>query len=581
MSFIAPCLPESAPFSSLQRAWIDGFLAGLFGDSGTDAAAASVAPGDDDGAAPPGEPENFPWHDPALSLDERLALAAGRAPERVLMAAMAQTDCGQCGYLCQTYAEAIARGEETRLTRCLPGGKATSRALKELVATSAAPAPSALPAAPAAAAVPVPVPVAAGSFAARLIAARPLNGSGSQKDTRQIVLAAEDSRLAWEVGDSLGVVACNSPDLVSAIIERLQARPETAVLSPDGIERSLGEALARFCEIRRPSDQAVEVMASRAHDIAESRMLLAMAEGYPGAGPEDADLLDLIDSFPSARPPLSELISALDPLQPRLYSIASSPKHAASTFDLTVAAVRYEKRDRQRAGVASSYLCDRVVPGEVVPVFVHPNDGFRLAAPDSPVIMIGPGTGIAPFRAFLQEREATGARGRNWLFFGNPHRHGDFLFEDELTAWHRDGLLTRLDTAFSRDQEHKIYVQHRLLEHARELWAWLQDGAHLYVCGDAERMARDVDRGLAYILAKEGPMEPTAAKAPVANMTLFSIALLAPHPPTVTIGGMGWNLLWVTLGNIVSGAGIMGVGYWAASRTPAPAAVSARLAAAE
>jgi sulfite reductase (NADPH) flavoprotein alpha-component len=441
----------------------------------------------------------------------------------VLMAAMAQTDCGQCGYSCQAYAEAIAHGEETRLTRCAPGGKATARALKELVATSAAPALSTVAAAPAPAALP-PTPLqvagAGDALAARLVAARPLNGAGSQKDTRHIVLAAEDGRLTWEVGDSLGVVACNCPDLVRAIIERLGAEPETAVLSPDGIERPLDEALARFCEIRRPSDQAIEVLASRAHDIAQSRMLQAMAEGYPGAGPEDADLLDLIDGFPSARPPLSELISALDPLQPRLYSIASSPKHDASAIDLTVAAVRYEKRARHRAGVASSFLCDRVVPGEAVPVFVRPNDGFRLAAPDRPVIMIGPGTGIAPFRAFLQERRATGARGRNWLFFGNPHRHGDFLFEDELTAWHRDGLLTRLDTAFSRDQEHKIYVQHRLLEHAGELWAWLQDGAHLYVCGDAERMARDVDRGLAYILAKEGGMEPAAAKAHLARLAL-------------------------------------------------------------
>jgi sulfite reductase (NADPH) flavoprotein alpha-component len=521
MSFIAPCLPENAPFSSPQRAWIDGFLAGLFGDSRTEAAVVIAAPGDEDKvSSTPAEPEEFPWHDPALPLDERLVLAAGRAPERVLMAAMAQTDCGQCGYLCQTYAEAIARGEETQLTRCVPGGKATSRALKELVATAAGPAPSAVPAAPAAAAAlrSVPPPVAADTLAVRLVAARPLNGAGSQKDTRKIMLAGDDNRLAWEVGDSLGVVACNCPDLVRAIIEGLGARPETAVLSPDGIERPLAEALARCCEIRRPSDQAIEIMASRAHDIAQSRTLQAIAEGYPGAGPEDADLLDLIECFPSARPPLSELISALDPLQPRLYSIASSPKHAAGEIELTVAAVRYEKRARPRAGVASSFLCDRVAPGEVVPVFVRPNDGFRLAAPDRPVIMIGPGTGIAPFRAFLQERQATGARGRNWLFFGNPHRHGDFLFEDELTAWRHDGLLTQLDTAFSRDQEDKIYVQHRLLEHAGELWAWLQDGAHLYVCGDAERMARDVDRSLAYIIAKEGGIEPAAAKAYLAHL---------------------------------------------------------------
>src|SRR5262249_9400361 len=213
-------------------------------------------------------------------------------------------------------------------------------------------------------------------------------------------------------------------------------------------------------------------------------------------GPDDADLLDLLEAFPSAHAPLSELISALDPLQPRLYSIASSPKHTPREIHLTVAPVRYETRARQRGGVASTFLCDRTQAGESVPVFVRPSDGFRVAPPDRSVIMIGPGTGIAPFRAFLQERRAIGAAGRHWLFFGNPRRDTDFLFEDELTGYGRDGFLTRFDTAFSRDQSHKIYVQHRMLEHAAELWAWLEDGAHLYVCGDAQHMARDVDRGL-------------------------------------------------------------------------------------
>ena len=180
--------------------------------------------------------------------------------------------------------------------------------------------------------------------------------------------------------------------------------------------------------------------------------------------------------------------------------------------------MRYEKRARRRTGVASTFLCDRVVPGEPVPVYLQRSGSFRLAAPGRAMIMIGPGTGIAPFRAFLQERQATGARGANWLFFGNPRRQTDFLFEDELTTWHRDGLLTRLDTAFSRDQDHKVYVQHRLLENAAALWAWLEDGAHLYVCGDALRMARDVDRGLAYIIAKQGRIEPAAAKAYLARL---------------------------------------------------------------
>jgi sulfite reductase (NADPH) flavoprotein alpha-component len=447
-----------------------------------------------------------------------MALAAGRRPERVLMAAMAQTDCGQCGYSCQGYAEAIASGAEGNIGRCAPGGKATSRKLKELLAQIAVPAGAA--ATPAiAAAGPSPTQRAPHErFPARLRASQRLNRGGSEKDTRLIVLETDTGRERFQVGDSLGVVARNCPELVAAIIACLGVAPETPVTSPDGIERPLGEALSQACEIRHPSDPAIEVLSSRAHDLNESRILQAMAEGYPGAGPDDADLLDLLESFPSVRPPLSELISALDPLQPRLYSIASSPKHSEGEVHLTVAAVRYSKRGRRRTGVASSFLCDRVAPGAELTVYAHPAEAFRLAPPDRPVIMIGPGTGIAPFRAFLQERQATGTRGRNWLVFGNPHRATDFLFEDELTAWHQGGLLTRLDTAFSRDQEHKIYVQNRLLENAVELWAWLEDGAHLYVCGDAERMARDVDRGLAYIVAKEGGMEPAAAKAYLARL---------------------------------------------------------------
>lgn len=514
MSFIAPLLPDNAPFSPLQRAWLDGYLAGLFGEM----AGASEVVGAPTTAEDLPEPEDFPWHDPTLQLDERLALAEGRVPERRLMAAMAQLDCGQCGYLCQTYAEAITRGEENQLTRCAPGGKATSRALKELLAGFDA--PPVAPAQPAARVAPAAAPAMASSTSAvaRLVAARRLNGDGSEKDTRHVVIADETGALAYEVGDSLGVVAPNSPELVQAIIERLGARPDTPVLSPDGVERPLAEALSQFCEIRRPSDQAIEILSSRAHDLDESRLLQAMAEGYPGAGPEDPDLLDLLECFPSTRPPLSELISALDPLQPRLYSIASSPKAAAGEVHLTVEPVRYEKRARRRSGVASTFLCDRLTAGGPVEVFVRPSEGFGLAPPDRPIIMIGPGTGIAPFRAFLQERRATGARGRNWLFFGNPHQETDFLYGDELLEYSHDGLLARLDTAFSRDQDHKVYVQHRMLENAAALWAWLEDGAHLYVCGDAERMARDVDRGLAYIVAKQGRMAPAAAKAYLARL---------------------------------------------------------------
>ena len=508
-------LPETAPFSPAQRAWLDGFIAGLFAINDSAASPASTL------AAAPEAVEDLPWHDPLLSLDERLDLAAGRKPPHVLMAAMAQLDCGQCGYFCETYAAAIANGAEASLTRCVPGGKATSRKLKELLADIAAPAEAkgTVPATPAAPAHAPPGATESGAHITALLRqASSLHPAPTDKDTRHVVLEATDGALPYEVGDSLGIVARNDPGLVAAIIERLAATPDTAVQSPDGIERPLAQALTSHCEIRRPTDQAIEVLASRAIDREESRILQAMAEGYPGAGPDNADLLDLLEAFPSARPPLSELISALDPLLPRLYSIASSPKTTPGQVHLTVAVVRYQLRARQRGGVASTFLSDRLTPGDTVPVYINASEGFRLPAPDKPVIMIGPGTGIAPFRAFLEERRVTGATGHNWLFFGNPRRASDFLFEDELSGYHRDGFLTRLDTAWSRDQAHKIYVQHRMLENAGELWAWLEDGAYLYVCGDAEKMARDVDRGLAYIIAKEGGMEAAAAKAYLARL---------------------------------------------------------------
>jgi sulfite reductase (NADPH) flavoprotein alpha-component len=511
-----PRLPDSAPFTPSQRAWLDGYIAGWFSFENE---TVSIRPQSDLPPAAAAEPEDFPWHDPTLSLDERLPLANGRRPERVLMAAMAQLDCGQCGYLCQTYAEAIARGEERSLSRCVPGGKATSRKLKELIEPGiigAAPTPIA----PAPLAQPSPSGLSDKPFVVEFRGADCLNKPGSEKETRHVVLASADGAADYEVGDSLGVVARNSAELVTAIIELLTAKPETPVLSPDGIERPLVEALSEACEIRRPSDQAIEVLASRALDRDESVVLQAMAEGYPGAGPADADLLDLLQTFPSSRPPLSELISALDLLQPRLYSIASSAKHVSGEVHLAVAAVRYKRRARRRHGVASTFLADRVAVGDAVQVFVRPSPGFRLpASPDAPIIMIGPGTGIAPFRAFLQERRAVGARGRNWLFFGNPHRRCDFLFEEDLTGYCRDRLLTRLDLAFSRDQPDKVYVQHRLLERAAELWSWLDEGAHLYLCGDAQRMARDVESGLTYIIAKEGRTDAAAAKAYLARLT--------------------------------------------------------------
>jgi sulfite reductase (NADPH) flavoprotein alpha-component len=514
MSTDAPLLPETAPFSATQRAWLNGWLAAFCGVlSGT---AAEPLPADASAAsASAAEDENLPWHDMALPLDERMALAEGRPLEQRLMAAMAQQDCGQCGYLCKTYAVAIASGAEKALNRCVPGGKETARQVKALMELSAA--------VPAAVAKPAPTIAAAPAgktspMPARFEAALPLNKSGSAKDTRQVVLDLAGSGLTYEVGDALGVHATNCPETVAAIIACLGGQEHDAVEGPDGARRTLRDVLTEACDIGRPSDEAVEVLASRAINHDESQRLQALAEGYPGAGPENADLLELLETFPSTRPPVQELISALSVLQPRLYSISSSPKAVKDTVHLTVAAVRYELRRRKRKGVASVFLAERAASRGRVPVFVQPAHSFRLPKDnDAPLIMIGPGTGVAPFRAFLQERRALGAKGQNWLFFGDQRRASDFLYEDEIAEFRRDGLLRELDLAFSRDQAERLYVQQRMRERGKALWAWIAEGAHIFVCGSIA-MGKDVDAALAAIIARQGGMGMGAAKAYLATL---------------------------------------------------------------
>src|SRR5437763_10230129 len=381
MSYIAPIIPDNSPFSPGQRAWLNGLLAGLLG---TEAAGVATA-GMEAILAPqaqlpaehaPAELEDFPWHDPALSLDDRMKLAEGRSLERRMMAAMGQLDCGQCGYLCQSYAEAIGRGEEKSLSKCVPGGKETARMLKELVP---APAPSpAIAAKPATVAAAAPPLAPSAPLPARFEGALRLNRDGSEKDIRHVVFAHHDLPLQCKAGDALGVHAANDPELVCAIIERLGASVAGEVDCPDGTRRPLREALLEACDIARPSDRAIEVLASRARDPGEADRLQALAEGYPGAEPADADLLDLLFAFPSAQPPVEELILALGRLEPRLYSIASSPTVHPGELHLTVAAVRYSRRGRMRKGVASTFLADRVDRGSAVSVFVKPAQGFEL-----------------------------------------------------------------------------------------------------------------------------------------------------------------------------------------------------------
>jgi sulfite reductase (NADPH) flavoprotein alpha-component len=485
-----PVIPENAPFSPAQRFWLNGFLAGLYGG----AAGSSVA-------APPAEVEEFPWHDPALELDERLALAEGKPVKRRLMAAMAQLDCGQCGYLCQTYAEALAEGRETSTGLCVPGAKITTRALKAILAE--APATAAPPPAPVVSKI-VGKPV-------RVLSAEKLTKPGSDKDVRHIVIDLAASGLTYEPGDSLSLATPNDPALVAHILRTLGLSGDETVTMPDG-ETTIATALSARLDITRPLDRTIDALAMAATDANEAKTLRRLSDGEDGVEPENADLLDLLEAFPSARPPVGDLLRSLPALKPRLYSIASSLRATPGQVHLCVGVVRDTRRGRVRNGVASAFLADRALNHGEIQGFIQTSH-FRLPTdPKTPVIMVGPGTGIAPFRAFLQERAALGLRGKSWLFFGDRRRATDLLFAEELEGWLADGTLAKLDLAFSRDQKEKVYVQDRMRAQAGDLWRWLQEGAHFYVCGDASRMAKDVDTALRNIAMSEGRMDEAQAR---------------------------------------------------------------------
>ena len=352
-------------------------------------------------------------------------------------------------------------------------------------------------------------------FPATLTVNKRLTAEGSNKDTRHFELSLAGSELRYEVGDSLGVFPTNEPGLVDAILSNLGFSGTEEVPLPDNTTGPLRQALLTNYIITEPSKPLLAAVAERDPSAAHVATLLEPdAKGSLENFLWGRDVLDVLEEFPAARFEAVEFAGLLRKLQPRLYSIASSQRVVGDSVHLTVAVVRYtsEGRPRQRSGVCSSFLAERAGEPGSIPVFVHTAKHFRVPEdPSTACIMVGPGTGIAPFRAFLQERAATGATGKNWLFFGEQHAATDFFYREEFEAARAAGTLTRIDTAFSRDQEHKIYVQHRLLENAAEIWQWLQDGAIFYVCGDAQRMAKDVDLALHQIAEKAGGLSPDAA----------------------------------------------------------------------
>jgi sulfite reductase (NADPH) flavoprotein alpha-component len=351
-------------------------------------------------------------------------------------------------------------------------------------------------------------------YTARLKQVLRLNHPDSAKDTRQVVIDLGTSGIEYLPGDSLGVYPRNCPELAKSIIERLGADHRESVALQNGSCVTAEDALLAHCTITKVSDGVLTLLANHAQKAREQEELRGMLTDDRENFLETADLLDVLERFPSIRLPIAELVNALPPILPRLYSIASSLRAHPGEVHLTVGVVRYNQRARARKGVCSTFLAERIQPGEALAVFVQPAHGFRLPAdPSAPLIMVGPGTGIAPFRAFLEERAACGASGKNWLLFGDQHCELDFLYREELEELQKCGVLTRLDTAWSRAQSHKVYVQDRMREQAPLLWHWLQEGACFYVCGDAKRMAPDVDSALIEVAEKQGKLSPADAKA--------------------------------------------------------------------
>ncbi|MCM3129609.1 assimilatory sulfite reductase (NADPH) flavoprotein subunit [Paenibacillus provencensis] len=350
-------------------------------------------------------------------------------------------------------------------------------------------------------------------FQAEVLENLNLNGRGSDRETRHIELSLEGSGLSYEPGDSLGIIPQNHPLLVEEIIAAAGWNGQEVIqVSKKGDTLPLNEALTTYFEITVLTKPLLEQIVN----LTSNAQLRKLVE--PGNEQElrnyinDHDLLDLIQDFNLRGVTASEFVSLLRKIPARLYSIASSPSAYPDEVHLTVRTVRYQASGRDRYGVCSVQLAERIEPGDQLPVFIQNNDNFKLPAnPDAPIIMIGPGTGVAPFRAFLGEREEQGAGGKSWLFYGDQHFATDFLYQVEWQRWLADGVLTRMDVAFSRDTDEKVYVQHRMLERSRELYEWLQEGAYIYVCGDEKKMAHDVHSTLGAILVQEGGMTMEAA----------------------------------------------------------------------
>ena len=518
---IPSLIPESAPFTPEQRTWLNGLFAGMISleESVTplsDEQAAKLLPDLLDRGAPAEADDGAPWHDPAMPLPDRMKLAEGKPLPRRMMAAMAQQDCSQCGYNCKDYADALFAKKEERLNLCVPGGKDTARMLKNLYAELGVAPPRRRPTPRRRRPQRCPRPAARATIRSTPPSCRAAASTSRARKRKPGI----SNSISPNAGSTMWSATASAS--IPPTMPRWSKR-----CSPRSTRRRIFRSADAPCARRSPT--AYRCRPRRTCCSSSFPISPAASAGRrrrrwrPGGDPDgDAATLDVLaalQKFPGIRPDPEAFIESLDALQPRVYSISSSLKCNPGRVSLTVDAVRYEVEKRTRLGVASTFLAGRVSPGDKIRVYVQKAQHFALPAdPKVPIIMIGPGTGLAPFRAFLQERQATKAPGRNWLFFGHQRSNYDFFYEDELVAMRSAGLLTRLTLAWSRDGEEKIYVQHRMREVGRDLWAWLADGAHVYVCGDAQRMAKDVERALVDVIAEHGARTPAEAAAFLAEM---------------------------------------------------------------
>ncbi|MBO0958459.1 sulfite reductase subunit alpha [Neobacillus sp. MM2021_6] len=357
-------------------------------------------------------------------------------------------------------------------------------------------------------------------FQAKVLKNSNLNGTGSSKETRHIELSLKDSGLSYNPGDALGVVPANDPELVASLLEEMGWDAEVVVtVSKLGETLPLKEALTSYFEITLLSKKILQQAAAFTENEVLQNLVLVENAAQLKEYCYGRDLLDMLHDFGPWKASAQEIVSLLRKMTPRLYSIASSLTANPDEVHLTIGAVRYTANGRDRKGVCSVLCAERLQVGDTLPVFVQANKHFHLPeSQDTDIIMVGPGTGIAPFRSFIQERAGTKATGRSWLFFGDQHAASDFLYQSELEQYQQDGVLTRLDTAFSRDGDQKVYVQHKMIEHSKELFAWIEKGAIFYVCGDKEHMAKDVNDALITIIEQEGKMDREAAEACLKDM---------------------------------------------------------------